>query len=366
MANPADAWYVRLPDGRVLRAASTVAVRHHLESGRIPPESRVRRSPEGAWAPLERTREFADLVPARARSATPPPPTRRPTTVATPSTPRPTAHGNHLRLQTVGVRGCVEELLTALDSTLRRRRLLGAAGIGLLCAGMFLLARHLRFGQEVWPPLPWFAAGAAILAVYALYAALVTQMIFVELSQLRPASRAEVLAGLVGNWLRLTLLWLLVGVVCCALLAGLTWLEGWVRAEDLAGAETLTGVLLSVRLILEVLLWPALGLTLLLAPIVVVEECPPLRALRQWWALLRGALIRLFVYETLAAALGVLVCLPLVVPLGVAAWSCSGPELANPVVEGTLAVLGGLALTPLLAYSAVANVYIYLNVRYER
>jgi hypothetical protein len=365
MAEPADAWYVRLPDGRVLRAASTAAVRHHLEAHRIPVASRVRRSPEDAWAPLERTREFADLVPTRAYSATPPPPTRRPTSATRSATPRPAAHANGLHLQTVGVRGCVDELLGALDSTLLRSRLLGAAAVGLLSAVILLLVRHYQFGQESWAPLPWVAAGVAILAVYALYAAFVTQVIFVELSLLRPPTRAEAVAGLVRNWLRLAVSWLLVGGVSFGVLAGLTWLEGWVRAADVSGAELMTGSLLSLRLTLEVLLWPALGLALLLGPVVVIEECSPRRALGQWGALLWRALTRLFVYETLAAALGVVLSLPLVSPVALAAWASSGGGPLNPVAEGTLAILCGLALTPLLAYSAVASVHVYLNVRYE-
>ncbi len=365
MAELADAWYVRLPDGRVVRAASTAAVRHHLEAHHIPYESRVRRSPEDAWTPLERTREFADLVPARPRGATPPPPTRRPPSAPRPPSPRPAPEPSHLHLQTVGVRGYADELLGALDSTLLRRRVLGAAAVGVVSALVLLLAGYFRFGQDVWAPLPWVGAGVVVLVVYALYAAYVTQMIFIEQSQLRPATRAEVRAGLVRNALRLALAWLLIGGLFCGLIVGLSWLEGWVRAEALEPAELLRGAVVSVRLLIEVLLWPALALALLLGPIVVIEECGPLRALQQWGALLRRAPIRLFLYDALAAALGLLVSLPLVAPVAVAAWSCSGAELHNPVVEGTLAVLFGLALTPLLAYSAVAHAYVYLSVRYE-
>src|SRR5947207_2748939 len=59
-----DAWYIRIPDGRVLRAATTKAVRVHVGSGLIPPDSRVRRHPDDEWAALEWTQEFADLVKA--------------------------------------------------------------------------------------------------------------------------------------------------------------------------------------------------------------------------------------------------------------------------------------------------------------
>src|SRR5690349_19800165 len=58
-----DTWYVRFPDGRVVRAANTQVVRQHLSTGQIPLESRVRRSGEDEWSTLDWTREFADLVP---------------------------------------------------------------------------------------------------------------------------------------------------------------------------------------------------------------------------------------------------------------------------------------------------------------
>jgi hypothetical protein len=361
MAQSPDVWYVRLPDGHVLRAASTAAVRQHLESGRIPMESRIRRSPEGAWVPLERAPEFADLVAVRARAAAP---RQQPAArAANHDALRPAGQGNNLHLRTVGVRGFVDELLAALDAALERRRLLGAAAVGLLGAVVLFLARRFRFGEEVWGPLPWLAAGLAVLALGTLYAVVVTQMLFVELSQLRPATRAEITARLAQNWLGLFLAALLVGGLFFLPLGGLAWLGGQLQ-QGVASAELL-GVVACLRLVLEVLLWPTLGLALLLAPIVVIEDRSALRALGQWWALLRRNLSRAFVYEALAVALGVATSLPLICPVALAAWSCSAAELVNPVVEGTLAILFGLALTPLVAYLTVANVYIFLNLRYE-
>ena len=38
MTQSAEAWFVRLPDGRVVRAKSADSVRHHIERGRIPPD----------------------------------------------------------------------------------------------------------------------------------------------------------------------------------------------------------------------------------------------------------------------------------------------------------------------------------------
>ena len=61
MATSSDLWYIRLPDGRVLHARSTDAMRRYLKSGRIPWESRVRRSPDDTWQPLQQT-QYHGLV----------------------------------------------------------------------------------------------------------------------------------------------------------------------------------------------------------------------------------------------------------------------------------------------------------------
>src|SRR5947199_84132 len=54
-----DPWYVRLPDGRVLKAKSTDAVRHHLEAGNIPRNSYARRDPTEEWVELTWIAEFS-------------------------------------------------------------------------------------------------------------------------------------------------------------------------------------------------------------------------------------------------------------------------------------------------------------------
>jgi hypothetical protein len=262
------------------------------------------------------------------------------------------------------VRGGVVELFAALDRALGPRCLLGAAAVGLFGALVWFCARRFRPGEEVWGPLPWVAAGLLLLAVGTLFAVVVAQLLFVELSHLRPATGAEITARLGRNWLQL----FLADVVICGLfflpVAGLGWLEG--RLREQAAGEMLLGAVASLRLVLEALAWPVLGLALLLAPIVVFEERSAPRALGQWWAMLRRNLSRVFVYEALAVALGLVTSLPLVGPVALAAWSSSPAEPLNLVVDVTVAILYGLALAPLVAYLAVANVYIFLNLRYER
>ena len=57
-----DDWYVRFPDGKVLHAATTKAVRKNIDRGRIPLDSTVRRADDEEWVTLAWTSEFADLV----------------------------------------------------------------------------------------------------------------------------------------------------------------------------------------------------------------------------------------------------------------------------------------------------------------
>src|SRR5579885_2945829 len=134
MKQVSDAWYIRLPDGRVLRAANTAAVRTHLTSGRIPPDSRVCRGVGEEWVLLEWTQEFADL--AREKTSD-----HAATALAEPAAGSPSRPASNdlasasrrragvsarldpLRLQTIGVRGLVDELLAALDSTLVRHKI---------------------------------------------------------------------------------------------------------------------------------------------------------------------------------------------------------------------------------------------------
>ena len=64
--------------------------------------------------------------------------------------------------------------------------------------------------------------------------------------------------------------------------------------------------------------------------------------------------------------LGLLVSAPLLVPVLLTIPATGGePGLLALVRHSTLALLGGLALSPCLAFLLVANVFIYLKVRYE-
>src|SRR5271157_369106 len=60
-----DPWYLRLPDGHVVKAKSTTSVRHHVEAGNIPLNSMARRDAKQEWKTLTWIAEFTDLGPPR-------------------------------------------------------------------------------------------------------------------------------------------------------------------------------------------------------------------------------------------------------------------------------------------------------------
>ncbi len=366
MNEPADFWYIRLPDGQVLRAASTAIVRQHLEAGRIPVGSMVRRTADGEWVTLAWTREFADLAekvaangPAAERRAARARRKRRepPSTVASRLDPQ--------QLQLVGVRGLIQELLAALDSTLVRKKLLAASLAGLLLGALLALYRlpAVRAAPRS-AGFDWYLAAAA-LVILAATTGLLTRLTYVELARLRPARWRESLAGLDFLTARLAVTQGLVAGGTLGLIALLRWLPTWLLADNPDPArEAWAGVATVVGLVLEVCLWPVCVFVLLLGPILVVEGNSVVGALRQWARLVRQHPGRVMLYEALAMGQGLIAALPFAFPL-LALYGLPLEERLLGVAVFTRDVLTGLALTPLLAYLIVANVFIYLNVRYS-
>ena len=93
----------------------------------------------------------------------------------------------------------------------------------------------------------------------------------------------------------------------------------------------------------------------------MIEETSAFGALRAWLAILRQHLGRIYLYEALALAIAGVLTLPLLIPIALA----SGAAHSHFAERATLQVLAGVACTPMLAYIFVANVFIYLNLRYE-
>jgi hypothetical protein len=73
---------------------------------------------------------------------------------------------------------------------------------------------------------------------------------------------------------------------------------------------------------------------------------------------------RAFVYEALALGVGLVITLPLYFPLQMLGTIYHNKEI-KAAVAATEIVLKVMALGPLFAYLVVANVFIYLNLRYE-
>jgi hypothetical protein len=379
MSQANDAWYVRLPDGRVLRAKSTEAVRHHLNTGRLPRDIWVRRTQDEEWANLEEVPDFADVFgvgPTRGRhDRTPATPEYSPpeSLWSTPTASGARGRDDRMQLQTVGVRGMVEELLNAMDSTLVRVKLRVACLAALVAT--FTLTLAGIFAPEVGPPwdvLVWIGAGLAVLIDTAIASALLTQMTFVELSHSRPPRWIDAKAGMGQNVTRLALTYLLVIGVPLLIFFLLPLVPKKLFPAGGTGVEMVTGVVMIVELILLVVLGPLLGFSLLLGPVLVVEDLPAGRGVREWWQFARQHFTRLFLYEALAAALAGVASLPLIFPVAVLAPSLLGPgfgeagSIGLAVIRLTLSILAGLALTPLVAYLVVANVFVYLNLRYEQ
>jgi hypothetical protein len=363
MAPATDIWFVRLPDGRVFRSRSTAALLRQLHKGRIPRGSRVRRARTDGWRPLEEVRELSEQPP-QAR------PNGQPTRPA-PARPRGRSRTDVGAWGALGVRGLMRELFDALDSSLHRGKLALACVLGVLACVAGIAWRYLDAALDGW----WWVAAGSLLAVAgvlvgSLIITWITQITFIELSRLRQPRPGELVPDGLGHAVRLALTLLLVVGAGVALIVGLRWLPGWIESyaeEPGSWWHYGAAAALIARLVLEVMFWPMLALApLLLGPILVVEECSAPRALIEWWRMLRRHLGRIFLYEALAGALALVFTAPLVAPIllaGAGVNNLTGMQLE--VGQATLMILGGIALTPMLAYLLVANVFIYLNLRYE-
>jgi hypothetical protein len=378
--NQVDFWYVRFPDGRVLRAASTAVLRQELNARRIPLASTVRRSPSDEWVSLEWTQEFADVVEELAAN-----PPRKGTQPIAPSihgsdgfrsanaaADHSATVGSRLdpqRLHLIGVRGYLDELLTALDSALVPKKLLLGLIAGLLLGTLFLLERGAWFERDShWSATAWSLL-AVCLALFAGLTGLLTRLTYIELSRLRPARWRQGLDGLGQLTIWVVVSTLIVWGAVGGLIVLLRWLPFWLGpgSEQLPSEsqQILGGTVLVLAMIGEVLLYPVFFFWWLLPSLLVVEGCTVWSGLRQWLLLLRRHLGRVFLYQAMAVGLGVLVTTPfllLIAPL----YSSSfySPDGLQEVSDGTRLFLLGLACAPLLTYWITSNIFIYLNLRY--
>lgn len=352
MATATESWYVRLPNGRTLRARSSDVVRRHLRAGRIPPESRARRPGERRWLPLQRIAEFAGL--ARVRRP-------KPAVNGAASRPARTAHGAS---RSPGVRGVIGELLQAFDSALNRSKLVIAAAAGIMLAfGVIAFGWAGELPPGASSVAGYAGAGIFVLAVTAMASALVTRMTLIELDRQRPDG-----AGVLSSFLRILAANAVVTAVVVGLLFAVRAALPALAASDWGDLnwlrDGLTAVAAILRVLLEVGCWAVIALAvLLLGPVVVIEEEPVWTSLRVWLGMLHSQLGRIYVCEAIAFLAAVVMTLPLMVLVSVAAYALS--DAMGTLEWNTLLLMGGLALTPMITYLSVANVFIYINLRYE-
>jgi len=267
------------------------------------------------------------------------------------------------RLKTVAVRTIVPELLAALENTVMRRKLVAIAFTGLILGALFALSQYPLpdFGvARLWVDV---AIGVAALYVTACVSALLTRTTFVELTRLRPAKAAEVQPGWAGWTMRLFVAQLLVVGFAVGLILLLRGLPQWLLRGDEPAWQIAANVATAAAIVGEVVLWPVVALTLLLAPIIVVEQTSVEIGLSHWLGLMRQHLGSILLYEVLAIGVGLVVALVAALPLLFLGQAFD--ERLTLTAVTTRNVLLGLPAALLFAYMTVANVFIYLNLRYE-
>src|SRR5262249_8746170 len=175
----------RLPDGRTIKAKSTASVRHHVEAGHIPLNSLIRRDSNEEWVAMVWVAEFADL--GKAAGAT---------LSGSGVQPAPragvAARLDPLRLQTVGVRGLIDELIAALDITVNRTKMIPEIiAAVLLYLGMYAIRILVNewFEPPAWVPL--VVAAAFALIVLSVLNAVLAKLTHLELAAMRPARLRE-------------------------------------------------------------------------------------------------------------------------------------------------------------------------------
>lgn len=354
-----ELWYIRLPDGRVLRVRSTETLRRFLKSGRIPWDSRVRRDPDEAWLPLIAVPEFADLVPKENGESAPD------------ATPTPEAPTTTAELKALGLRGLVEELFNAFESTLQRPKLTTAALTGLGIGITLLVANVTVAIAPEWVWCTYLAAGFVILLLFNICTSILAQLTTLELSRFHPAHFDEVQGGAFLYAVRLTGAKAVIGVSLFGLAFLLRSLQTWIAPSDGAIPNPAIDIVLNIlhagSLILEAICCPVIGYaTLMMGPIYVVEDHSIGRGIYEWVGMLREHLGRIYLYQAIAFTFAAILALPVVLPI-LLAFGLTGGGLRDLRIGEAVPffLLIGVALTPMLAYLLVAHVFIYLNLRYE-
>jgi hypothetical protein len=372
----ADLWDIRLPDGRAVRGLDTATVIGYIRAGKIPQGTLIRRRGEAEWTTLEWVPEFAGPL-AENGQRTP-----------SPAGPGTTATGKHrsvrtgrrkkdsggdlvsvagrletAHLGTLGVRTILREVLTALDVTVLPLKVRLMVVLGIL--GGLLFALPPLFELPAW--VIWVQAGLALLLL-SFGATALAETVHIELSRNRQAHWREVRRGVLGPTCRLFLAFLFVPGLFIAAVAGLVWLSTWLVTQGAntsspLGWQISSYIAAGLALLLAVKVVIFGPTTLMLASILVVEECGVGRAIGQWLQLLRDNFSRTLLYNLLATGV---VLLLLAVPAALVfllSWLPLDPR-HTPLIVGLQGALAGTLSAVTLGYFAVVQIFLYLNLRF--
>lgn len=358
----AELWDVRLPDGRTLRSQAMQTVLEHLRSGRLQTGTLVRRPGEEDWIGIEWIPEFALALAegnqARANSTHPRPTQTRREPVD------PDYHGATVadrlegdRLGVLGALTILREVVTALDLALMSLKLRLISILGLLGGLLFVVPSLCAWQPE---GLFWGQTAVALLLV-ALGGILVGQLVCVEVSRNRPGRWREARKGLLGQTVRFALgLFVMPGIGVALLVGLLRYLNGFETPGEEVGSWLTAGACLALVLPL-VVFGPT---TLMLAPILVVEECGVFRALIQWYQLLRANLGKALLYDLLGTGVILLFLLAPAALVMSLSW-LPLPAPFHPLVQAVQGILAGLLVALALVYLLVVQVFLYLNLRFD-
>ena len=242
------------------------------------------------------------------------------------------------------------------------------------------IAHHLAFDSKDVTWLPVVAGSAFAIVVLSLLNALLAKLTHVELSNMRPAKMSQA----TGSFLGYAVPVLVANAVVAGGGLGLLFLlnhvpeisERWLADAGMSERvhEVLFTPILVLVIVLSTLIWLVVGLCWLIAPAIVVEESGWLAGVCEWRQLVREHFGRIIVYEGLTMMLGIAISMPLILTVGLAlhgepslqpGWPVAAGEGEDSIKGGIHAAIKGLTVGPLLALLAVANVFIYLNLRYE-
>jgi hypothetical protein len=385
-----DPWYIRMRDGRVIKAKSTASVRHHAEAGRVTADCTVRRERNEEWRPIAWVSEFADLFATSDESASYIQ-SMREKRASKPDLPL--QEDEAMTLESVGVRGLVDELFAAFDATINRKKLLfGGMVLGLVMAVHEVLQRLVGGALSNQVALGHLISAGGALLVLCYGITVLARQQREEMSRMRPIRIAEAQTGAVNSWLQTFLALCVVGGVLYAGYYMIDHLVAWLGNNQFMPLIGLIVLIVGVHLFGIIMLVP------LLAPIGPVEDYSAIESIRLWVKLCREKIGRVLVFESFAGSLAFVAAAPLLIPYTLARNLLSGssggmsigipglpagfmkelsqlglPAEAAPQGPTMIEWLGqvgsqmvlGFALGPVLVFLVVANVILYLNLRYE-